>query len=74
MRPMIISGDSSEVPFFIENAFKDIEYYRAMATGSGASQGIADSVAAAILPAINEGHGRDYIPELARFLQRKTSA
>ncbi len=71
---MMISGDSSNVPFFIDNALKDIEYYRAMATASGVSKAIADGVAAAILPAIKGGHGRAYVPELARFLQRKASA
>jgi 3-hydroxyisobutyrate dehydrogenase-like beta-hydroxyacid dehydrogenase len=74
MRPMIISGDASNVPFSIDNAFKDIEYYRAMASGSGASKEIADGVAGAILPAVKEGHGRAYTPELLRFLQRKASS
>ena len=74
MRPMMISGDSSNVPFFIDNAFKDIDYYRAMASGSGASKEIADGVAAAILLAIKDGQGRAYIPELTRFLQRKAPA
>jgi 3-hydroxyisobutyrate dehydrogenase-like beta-hydroxyacid dehydrogenase len=73
MRPMMISGNSSNVPFSIDNALKDIEYYRAMASGSGASKAVADSVAAAILAATKEGHGRAYIPELIRFLQRKVS-
>ena len=71
---MLISGDPTNVPFFVANALKDIEYYRAMASGSGASKEIADGVAAAILPAVKEGHGRAYIPELTRFLRRKTSA
>ena len=74
MRPMMISGDSSNVPFFIDNAFKDIDYYRAMASGSGASKEIADGVAAAILLAIKDGQGRAYTPELARFFQRKAPA
>ncbi len=45
-----------------------------MATGSGASKEIADGVAAAILPVVKQGHGRAYIPELTRFLQRKAPA
>jgi 3-hydroxyisobutyrate dehydrogenase len=71
---MMISGDSSNVPFFIDNAFKDIDYYRAMTSGSGASTEIADGVAAAILLAVKDGQGRAYTPELARFFQRKAPA
>jgi 3-hydroxyisobutyrate dehydrogenase len=71
MRPMILSGDSRNVPFSIDNARKDIDYYRAMASGSGASKAIADGVAGVILPAVKEGHGRAYTPDLLRFLRRK---
>jgi len=74
MRPMIVSGDSSNVPFTVDNALKDIEYYRAMASGSDTQKGIAGGVAAAILSASKEGHGQAYIPELVRFLRRKASA
>jgi 3-hydroxyisobutyrate dehydrogenase-like beta-hydroxyacid dehydrogenase len=71
MRPMITAGDSSNVPFSIDNARKDIDYYRAMASGSGASTAIADGVAGVILPAVKEGHGRGYTPDLLQFLRRK---
>jgi 3-hydroxyisobutyrate dehydrogenase-like beta-hydroxyacid dehydrogenase len=74
MRPMLLSGDSSNVPFSIDNARKDIDYYRAMASGSGASKAIADGVAGVILPAVKEGHGQAYTPDLLRFLRRKTQA
>lgn len=73
MRPMIIAGDSGNVPFSIDNARKDIEYYREMASGSDAPRGIADGVTAAILSATREGYGKAYIPELVRLLQRKVS-
>lgn len=74
MRPMITAGDSSNVPFSIDNARKDIDYYRTMASGSGASTAIADGVAGVILPAVKEGHGRGYTPDLLRFLRRKAKA
>ena len=74
MRPMITAGDSSNVPFSIDNARKDIDYYRAMASGSGASTAIADGVAGVILPAVKEGHGRGYTPDLLRFLRRMAPA
>jgi 3-hydroxyisobutyrate dehydrogenase len=74
MRPMITAGDSSNVPFSIDNARKDIDYYRAMASGSGASTAIADGVAGVILPAVKEGNGRAYTPDLLRFLRRKAPA
>jgi 3-hydroxyisobutyrate dehydrogenase len=74
MRPMITAGDSSNVPFSIDNARKDIDYYRAMASGSGASTAIADGVAGVILPAVKEGHGRGYTPDLLPFLRRKAPA
>jgi hypothetical protein len=45
-----------------------------MASGSGASTAIADGVAGVILPAVKEGHGRDYTPDLLRFLRRKAPA
>jgi 3-hydroxyisobutyrate dehydrogenase-like beta-hydroxyacid dehydrogenase len=74
MRPMITAGDSSNVPFSIDNARKDIDYYRAMAGGFGASTAIADGVAGVILPAVKEGNGRAYTPDLLRFLRRKAPA
>jgi 3-hydroxyisobutyrate dehydrogenase len=74
MRPMITGGDSSNVPFSIDNARKDIDYYRAMASAAGASTAIADGVAGVILPAVKEGNGRAYTPDLLRFLRRKAPA
>ncbi len=72
--PFIVKGDASTVPFFISNALKDIDYYRTMASDSGASRSIADGVAAAISTVVENGHGQAYIPELARFLQKKAPA
>jgi 3-hydroxyisobutyrate dehydrogenase-like beta-hydroxyacid dehydrogenase len=74
MRPMITAGDSSNVPFSIDNARKDIDYYRAMASAAGASTAIADGIAGVILPAVKEGNGRAYTPDLLRFLRRKAPA
>jgi len=74
MRQMIMSGDSSNVPFSIDNARKDIDYYRAMASAAGASKVIADGVAGVILPAAKEGYGQAYTPDLLRFLRRKAPA
>ncbi|WP_283822503.1 NAD(P)-dependent oxidoreductase [Bradyrhizobium diazoefficiens] len=70
MTPAIVTDDVGTVPFFIGNALKDIDYYRTMASASGASRTIADGVAGAIAAVVESGRGGAYIPELARFLRK----
>ncbi|WP_283815032.1 NAD(P)-dependent oxidoreductase [Bradyrhizobium diazoefficiens] len=74
MTPAIVTDDVGTVPFFIGNALKDIDYYRTMASASGASRTIADGVAGAIAAVVESGHGEAYIPELARFLRKPRPA
>lgn len=72
MAPAIAAGDVGTVPFSIGNALKDIAYYQAMASSSGASKAIADGVGAALAAVVESGHGQAYISDLARLL-RKTA-
>ncbi|WP_050525760.1 NAD(P)-dependent oxidoreductase [Pseudorhodobacter aquimaris] len=70
LAPYITKGDREGLPFFISNAQKDIDYYRAMATDAGAQKPVADSVSAAISSAVEAGHGQDYVPELVSIFRK----
>lgn len=72
--PALVTGDVSTVPFFIGNALKDISYYQAMASKSGASKTIADGVGAAIAAVVENGHGQTYISDLTRLLRKAKPA
>lgn len=69
LAPYILQGDREGLPFFVENAQKDIDYYRDMATASGAQNAIADGVAKAIAAAVDAGEGQAYVPELVRIFR-----
>ncbi|MDD1519646.1 NAD(P)-dependent oxidoreductase [Bradyrhizobium sp. WBAH42] len=74
MAPAIVTGDTGTIPFFIDNALKDISYYRMMASNSGASKAIADGVGTAIAAVVESGHGQAYISDLARLLRKTKPA
>ncbi len=73
LQTCILTGDSSEVPFAIGNAIKDIDYYREMIGGSHSSHVIADGVSSAIASVANAGHEADHVPELTRLFRRSGS-
>lgn len=70
MAPFIMTGDPSNVPFFVSNALKDLDYYVTMADNAKASKTIADSIRETLAGIVAQGHGQAYIPELTRFLRR----
>ncbi|WP_271507154.1 NAD(P)-dependent oxidoreductase [Bradyrhizobium sp. CCBAU 11357] len=70
----VVTGDTGTIPFFIDNALKDISYYRMMASNSGASKVIADGVGTAIAAVVESGHGQAYISDLARLLRKTKPA
>ncbi|MBB4425860.1 3-hydroxyisobutyrate dehydrogenase [Bradyrhizobium sp. CIR48] len=74
MAPAIATADAGAVPFFIDNALKDISYYQTMASNSGASKAIADGVGTAIAAVVESGHGQAYISDLARLLRKTKPA
>lgn len=69
LRKCILTGDSSDVPFAIGNAIKDIDYYREMVGEGTGSRALADGVSAAIGAAVEAGHGDAYVPELTRLFR-----
>ena len=68
LKNSILTGDTSDVPFTIGNAVKDIDYYREMVGDSSASRFVADGVSQAISAAAQENSAA-YIPELTKFFQ-----
>jgi 3-hydroxyisobutyrate dehydrogenase len=68
LKNSILTGDTSDVPFTIGNAVKDIDYYRAMVGDSSASRFVADGVSQAISAAAQENSAA-YIPELTKLFQ-----
>jgi 3-hydroxyisobutyrate dehydrogenase-like beta-hydroxyacid dehydrogenase len=70
LAPFIIEGNRDGLPFFVANAQKDIDYYRAMSDASGAQKTIADNVYAAISTVVESGHGQAYVPELVNFFRK----
>ena len=70
LAPYITQGDREGLPFFVSNAQKDIDYYRAMSTASGAQQTVADNVSAALARTVEAGHGQAYVPELVKLFRK----
>tara|TARA_R110000850_G_scaffold27648_4_gene78100 strand:- start:10 stop:942 length:933 start_codon:yes stop_codon:yes gene_type:complete len=70
LAPYIVSGDRNGLPFFVSNAQKDIDYYRAMSEAAGAQNTIADGVSSALAGAVNGGHDQAYVPELVKIFRK----
>ena len=70
LAPFIVDGDREGLPFFVSNAQKDIDYYRAMSDDAGARKTVADAVSSALSAAVEDGHGQAYVPELVRIFRR----
>ncbi|MDP3340568.1 NAD(P)-dependent oxidoreductase [Frigidibacter sp.] len=70
LAPYIVAGDREGLPFFVGNAQKDIDYYRAMAADAGGQQIIADAVSAALGAAVEGGHAQAYVPELVTLFRK----
>ncbi|WP_159992746.1 NAD(P)-dependent oxidoreductase [Roseomonas sp. 18066] len=68
--PFLLNGDPSSVPFYISNAAKDLSYYNQAATASGVERGIAGAVSSILDRIVAEGHGQDYVPQLAALLKK----
>lgn len=67
--PFLLEGDPSSVPFFISNAAKDLGYYRQAAEAAGVHRAIADAVGTTLDSVVAQGHGQDYVPQLAALLK-----
>ncbi|WP_460448067.1 NAD(P)-dependent oxidoreductase [Alsobacter sp. SYSU BS001988] len=70
MAPSMVAGDAGAVPFTLDNALKDMGYFRAMAEEAGAPHEIVDGVVRALTGAVAAGHGQAYVPDLVRLLNR----
>lgn len=64
LAPYITAQQREALPFFVSNAQKDIEYYRAMAEAAGAQKIVADGISAALAGPVGAGRGEAYVPEL----------
>ncbi|GAB5430979.1 MAG: NAD(P)-dependent oxidoreductase [Epibacterium sp.] len=73
LAPFITEGDREGLPFFVSNAQKDIDYYRAMSEQAGAKQTVADGVSQALADAVADGHGQAYVPELCALFKNSSS-
>ncbi|MGH1454145.1 MAG: NAD(P)-dependent oxidoreductase [Paracoccaceae bacterium] len=73
LAPYIVSHDREGLPFFVSNAAKDIDYYRAMSDASGAQNTIADGISAALSDAVAGGHDQAYVPELVTIFRKKAT-
>ena len=69
LAPFITANDREGLPFFVANAQKDIDYYRAMSDQAGAQKIVADGVSAALAGPVDAGHGEAYMPELVRLFR-----
>ncbi|GGH43379.1 NAD-binding protein [Frigidibacter albus] len=70
LAPYIVAGDREGLPFFVGNAQKDIDYYRAMAEAAGGQMTIADGVSASLGAAVTGGHAQAYVPELVTLFRK----
>jgi 3-hydroxyisobutyrate dehydrogenase-like beta-hydroxyacid dehydrogenase len=69
MSPFLLTGNPSDVPFFIGNAAKDLGYYRQTAEAAGVYRTIADAVGRTLEAAVADGHGQYFVPQLAELLR-----
>jgi 3-hydroxyisobutyrate dehydrogenase len=72
LSPYITEQNRDALPFFVANAQKDIDYYRAMSEAAGARQTVADGVSAALAAPVAAGHGDAYVPELVKLFRKAT--
>lgn len=73
LSPFITAGDREGLPFFVANAKKDIDYYRAMASDAGGQTTVADGVAQALTAQVDAGHAEAYVPELVRLFRKQAN-
>lgn len=74
MAPMLRTGDPSAVPFFLANAAKDLSYHCATATEAGIAHEIASAISRTLDRAVADGHGQDFVPQLATLLRTPHAA
>jgi len=71
MKPYILEGDKSGLPFSIANACKDIGYYLQMADDLGAVKSGAEGLVATYEEALANSDEGAYVPEIVEILSRK---
>lgn len=69
LRPCLTSGDPSALRFAMGNALKDLNYYTAMATDSGAVQRIAQAVGQTFAAAVEQAGPETFVPQLASLMR-----
>ncbi|MEL6168622.1 MAG: NAD(P)-dependent oxidoreductase [Pseudomonadota bacterium] len=66
-----IDGDAGQLAFSVNNAAKDVGYYRKMAGDLGAETIMSNSAHAALTTAIEEGRGDGNVPTMVDFFVKR---
>jgi 3-hydroxyisobutyrate dehydrogenase-like beta-hydroxyacid dehydrogenase len=70
LKPYLLTKDASGLRFAMANAQKDLGYYTAMASDSGAARAIAEGVHQTYARAAREGDPQALVPELVALLAK----
>jgi 3-hydroxyisobutyrate dehydrogenase-like beta-hydroxyacid dehydrogenase len=68
LRPSLVDGDPTGMPFHMSNALKDLGYYVTMAKDNDAVDAIADAVCATFADAVEQGSAHRTLLELPDLL------
>lgn len=71
LRPCLTTGDPSALRFAMGNALKDLNYYNAMASDSGAVQRIAQAVGETFGAAVEQAGPDTFVPQLASLMRAR---
>jgi 3-hydroxyisobutyrate dehydrogenase-like beta-hydroxyacid dehydrogenase len=67
--PYILEGSCEKLQFSIENAYKDLGYYKEMAEHNRAAKAVAEAIHQTLGALVMKGDGKAFVPELASLLQ-----
>lgn len=68
MMAAVLEGNEKKLEFSIENGHKDLGYFNAMAEAVGVRAEIPIQAEAALGRAVEQGHGKSFVPALMRLL------
>ncbi|KAF1023312.1 MAG: 2-hydroxy-3-oxopropionate reductase [Paracidovorax wautersii] len=69
MKPFLLDGDASSLPFYLANAAKDLGYYVQMASDAGAVSAMAQAALDDVARGVARAGGQVFMPELAALLR-----
>lgn len=68
LRPFVLDGETAQLRFSINNAAKDLSYYRQMASDLGAAELVAEGVSRTLEGLVERGDGDRFMPEVSRLM------